>query len=275
MYKQRHTRARLGKRGRCYRPIVPSESIVSSQKVKIPSERTAIKPQRHLGCIQARKKQHKDPCTKSIWHTDKCYPKSRQLFGHLQVGVKDLYRHRMVQRTRYGAGRVSNLFLHATESWLAVKLHKESLLRGGKPLTTDFQFLKNAKTQQLLRLRPFLHWRGHVSLWGQWRLPKTRGGVNLLTACSQTQPASSCNFTPKHTTTLLLTTSNGYSRQAPSHSPEITPLQHSQLCDAGEGRCIRLTVQHSEACLSLTGRMISSVPSLSLASRFRCGECYW
>lgn len=86
-------------------------------------------------------------CAQSIWHPDKCYPKSKQLCGRSKARVKDLDEHRMVQGTHHIAGQISNLFLPATKSLLAERLLKErSALREGKPLTTDFHFPKNIKT---------------------------------------------------------------------------------------------------------------------------------
>lgn len=148
-----------------------------------------------------------------------------------KVRVKDLGGHRMAQRTHHGSGHVSDLFLRATKSLLAVKLHKESVLREGKPLTTDFQFLKNVKTQQLLRRSPLPSLKGtRFSLRSMAITKNSRQGeaLRLLTACGQMQPASFCNFTPKHMTALLLPHQIATPvKPANSHSPEITLLQQS------------------------------------------------
>lgn len=65
--------------------------------------------------------------TKSIWHTHKYCPKSKQLYRHVKERVKDLDKSRMAQGTHHIAGHFSNLFLPATKRLFAVSLRKERL----------------------------------------------------------------------------------------------------------------------------------------------------
>lgn len=71
------------------------------------------------------------------------------MFGCIQERAEDVAERRMAQRTHRAA---SFCYCKLT----AGKMHKERIaLRKGKPLTTDFQFLKSVKTRRLLSDCPF------------------------------------------------------------------------------------------------------------------------
>ena len=108
----------------------------------------------------------------------------------------------------------TDLLPSATASWL--QMHKERIaLREGKPLTTDFQFLKSSQTRRLLSNRPF-----------------------FLRLSSATSP---CNVRQLlHAPNRAAAPGEG----SCPHCPGITALQ--QLSAAREGSCRGWMAQHCE-----------------------------